>query len=137
MIKTLSLLAQGGFALGPFDADQQQIIASIIDDILSISLTFAIVNLAIFFPAVFRGIHKKINSSRVNAEWSILCHVSLRAVMAAEIAISGHNPQLKYDFASHFIDSFCKQNNLFSVDDNTKRILIESSLYELRRQFSE
>lgn len=132
MIKGLTLIAQGGFALGIFTAEQQQIISWIIDDILSISITFAVVNLAIFFPAVFRGLHRKIAASRAKSELDTLLTLSIHVVNAAEVSIHGHNPQLKYDFACHAIDSYCKHSGAPVPNDDLKRVLIESAVYSLR-----
>lgn len=133
MIKGLTFIAQGGFALGIFTVEQQQIISWIIDDILSISITFAIVNLAIFFPAIFRGLHKKIAASRAQSELNTLLTLSVHVVNAAEGSISGHNPQLKYDFACHALDAYCKHSGAPMPNDDLKRVLIESAVYSLRK----
>lgn len=132
MIKGLTLIAQGGFALGIFTAEQQQIISWIIDDILSISITFAIVNLAIFFPAVFRGLHRKIAANRAKSELDALLTFSIHVVNAAEVSINGRNPQLKYDFACHALDAYCKHSGAPVPSEDLKRILIESAVYSLR-----
>lgn len=137
MLKTLTLLAQGGLSLGIFTPEQQELISFIIDDILSFSIAFAVVNVAIFFPAVFRGLHRKIAASRVACEWENLLKITDIAVFAAHQSIDGDNHQLKYDFCVHAIDSFCKHTGMSLPNDDLKRVLIESSVLKFRRKFVE
>lgn len=134
MIKALTMIAQGGFALGIFTPEQQQIITLIIDDILSISLTFALVSAAIFFPAVFRGVHRKIAASRVRTEWDILSVAAKDAVRTAELIFHDGDGIVKFDYAADFLEEFAKKNGISFMTNTTTRILIESALYELRQK---
>jgi hypothetical protein len=133
MIKAVTFIAQGGFALGIFTPEQQQIIGLIIDDILSISLTFALVSVSIFFPSVFRGIHKKIAAARVKTEWETLYIVSQHAVRSAEFNFHSGDGSVKFDYAADFIEDFAKKNGISFVTNTTTRILVESALYEMRQ----
>lgn len=134
MIKAISFMAQGGFALGIFSPEQQQIIALIIDDILSISLTFTLVSVAIFFPAVFRGIHKKNTTARIRNEWDTLSLVAKDAVRTAELIFGDGDGSVKFDYAADFLEEFAKKNGISFMTNTTTRILIESALYELRQK---
>ena len=132
MIKALTLIVQGGSTLGILSPEQQQLISFVIEDILNISLTFAICSVAFFVPFLLRAYQKKLVSERAATEWHNLSFIAKISVEAAEQTINKSDTTLKYDYVNSVLEEYSKTNSIKFFNSVAARVLIESCVHDLK-----
>jgi len=132
MIKALTLLVQGGSTIGILSPEQQQLISFIIEDVLNISLTFAICSVAFFVPFLLRAYQNKLVSERAATEWHNLSFIAKMAVETAEQTINKGDNTVKYDYANSVLEEYSKANSIKFFTSVAARVLIESCVHDLK-----
>jgi len=134
MVKLFSLFVQGGMGLGMFTPEQQQLVSMIIDDVLSLVLSFAVGATGLSLPILINSLYKKIEISKIKDQWSVLTMSSDYAVQTAEQTINKGDNTLKFDYAESTIEHVAKNHGIKFADHQVIRLLVESSLSRLKQQ---
>ena len=137
MVKLFSLFVQGGMGLGMFTPEQQQLVSIIIDDVLSLVLSFAIAATGISLPVLLTSLYKKIEISKVKDQWQILAMSADHSVQAANQTINKGDNTLKFDYAEEILTTIAKNHGIKFANHQIIRLLVESSLSKLKQQKSE
>jgi len=137
MIKLFSLFVQGSMGFGMFTPEQQQLVSMIIDDVLSLVLSFAVGATGISLPILITSLYKKIEISKIKDQWLILTMSSDYSVQAAEQTINKGDNTLKFDYAEKTLAHIAKNHGIKFADHQIIRLLVESSLSRLKQQKSE
>lgn len=133
MTKIISWLAQAGFvSSGMLTTEQAQEFSSLSDSFLSVVLTFAILSLAIVLPVLLRSFHVKLQASKHKTNLALLDTIADRAVYSAEQTILHGDNITKYDYAAKILVQIAASYNITNVTPELCRLLIESSVYDLR-----
>jgi len=133
MAKIISWLAQTGFvSSGLLTTEQAQEFSSIADSFLSVVLTIAIFSLAIVLPVILKDFHVKLQASKHKNNLELLGEIAERAVYSAEQTILHGDNITKYDYAVKVLEQIASSYNVTGVTPELCRLLIESSVYNLR-----
>lgn len=134
MAKIIAIIFQTIFVAGGIlDPEQAQIIATITDEVLSLTIVISILTFSLAVPMLMRTIHRKIEASRHSTLLDLLLKASERAVLSAEQTVPSGNNALKYDCASKILIDAAKSYGIKNMTQEDCRAFIESSVYTLKK----
>ena len=134
MAKVFAIIFQTIFVAGGIlDPEQAQIIETITDEVLSLTIVISILTFSLAVPMLMRTIHRKIEASRHSALLDLLLKISERAVLSAEQTVPSGNNALKYDYASKILVDAAKSYGIKNMTQEDCRVFIESSVYTLKQ----
>lgn len=137
MAKIFLWLAQSGsLASGFLTVDQAQELAAITDGFLSFILSLAVLVFSVTIPLLLRTFYLKLQTDRYSADWKLLEIISNTAVYSAEQIYHNGDSVAKYEYAASILTRMAKLYQIPAPSSELCRLLIESSVYNLRRDQS-